>query len=120
LSAAVFLLGLGGLGGAALTAKPDPAPTPVTASSPRGPVEVRTVVRRRTVHVYRRPKRRHPPVAPPAVAAAPTVVPGPIAPAPVRASLQVTPTAPRLETSGGGAREGDDHEGRERVGGDEQ
>ena len=77
LSVGAALLGLGGLFGAALTAGSDSAPAPAAAVSPeRQPVEVRTVVKRRTVHVYRKPRHR--------ATAAATASPAPApAPAPV-------------------------------------
>ena len=62
----IVLLGLGAAGGAALAARPEPAPAPKAVSAPAAPVEIRTVIKRRTVHVYRKPKRRRaaPPIAP--------------------------------------------------------
>lgn len=106
LIAAAALFGLGGLFGAALSSGTDSAPAPTAQSPTRMPVEVRTVVKRRTIHVYRKPKRRQ--VQPAAVA------PAPVAPAPVRAVVPVTPAPAPLETrtsgSSGGGREHEDGE----------
>ena len=97
-------------------------------SPERRPVEVRTVVKRRTVHVYRKPKRRHR-----AVAAA-TALPLPLpsarpgrtgagrrtgAAASVRASQPlVTRTSGSGRSDEGGEDRGE-HEGREHEGGDD-
>jgi hypothetical protein len=120
LFAAAALFGAGGVFGAALSSGKDPAPAPTAQSPSRQPVEVRTVVKRRTIHVYRKPKRRH--VAPPVAAPAP-VAP---APAPVRAAVPVAPVPARapLETrtsgSSGGEREHEDDGGEhESEGGDD-
>ena len=107
----VALLALGAAGGAAVTARP--APKVVSAAPP--PVEVRTVVRRRTVHVYRKP--RHPRRRPAPVA---TTVPPPAptaAPAPVRVIQPAAPSRPLVTrtsgSGGGGEREHDgEDEGR--------
>ena len=58
--AAAALLAVGGTAGAALSAGRDRAPVPVAAAP--APVEVRTQVIHRTVHVVRhiKPKRRKP------------------------------------------------------------
>jgi len=98
------------------------------AAAPKPRVEVRTIVKRRTVHVYRRPKRRPAPAAPGAQAPATAPAPPPaasVAPAPVPVVHPVAPVAQRpleTRTSGGPAR-GDDrgeHEGgEEREGGDD-
>ena len=104
LTTAVALLGAGALGGAALNASPPP-PAPAAAPTARTPVEGRTIVKRRTVHVYRKPKRARPRTMPAAAAAAPpppaaTGVPA----APVPASHPVAPVAQRpLETRSSGA-----------------
>ena len=122
LSVGAALLGLGGLFGAALTAGSDSAPAPAAAVSPeRQPVEVRTVVRRRTVHVYRRPKHRRRAVATATAVPAPApVAPAPaLAPAPVRVSQ---PLVTRTSGSGRSHEDGEDrgeHEGREHEGGDD-
>lgn len=108
------LLGAGALGGAAVTARPAPAPAPAVAAAPKPRVEVRTIVKRRTVHVYRRPKRRPAPAAPSAHAPAAAPAPPPaasVAPPPVPVVHPVTPVAQRpleTRTSGGPAR--GDHE----------
>jgi hypothetical protein len=107
--AAAALLAVGGAAGAALSAGRDGAPTP-SAAVARAPVEVRTQVIHRTVHVVRhiRPKRVKR-AAPPAPVPPPAV-------APVRAQPVVAAVAPRsarpLRTrssatgpSGGGERE---------------
>ena len=120
----IVLLGLGAAGGAALTARPEPAPLPKAVSAPAAPVEIRTVIKRRTVHVYRKPKRRRaaPPIAPrtPSIAAAPaaTAIAAPaVTAAPVRVTQPVAPRRPlETKTSGSGTRHGDDegeheHEG---------
>lgn len=103
---AAALFAAGGLLGAAISPGRDPAQSQTATASPQPPVEVRTVVKRRTVHVYRKPKRRH--VAPP-----PTAAPAPVAPAPVRATAPVTPapaSAPLVTRTSGsaGAGHGDD------------
>jgi hypothetical protein len=117
LFAAAALFGAGGLFGAALSAGRDPARVPAAAASPQPPAEVRTVVKRRTVHVYRKPKRR--PVAP-----APTAAPVTLVPAPVRAAAPVAPapTSHPLQTRTSGAAAGghdDDHGEHESEGGDD-
>ena len=110
----IVLLGLGAAGGAALAARPEPAPVPKAVSAPAAPVEIRTVIKRRTVHVYRKPKRRRaaPPIAPRTIAAAPapTAIPAPtVRAAPVRVTQPVAPRRPlETKTSGGGTRHGDD------------
>lgn len=116
-SAAAGLLGLGGLGGAALAARPNPEPARVAAALPHPRSEVRTVVVHRTVHVYRKPKRRHLAPAPAVSASAPPPAPVPVAPAAVR----VLAPAPRAQTplvtrtsGAGGSHEGDDRGERER------
>ena len=130
LSVGAALLGLGGLFGAALTAGSDSAPAPAAAVSPeRQPVEVRTVVKRRTVHVYRKPKHRRRAVAAatpaPAPAAARAPVAAPVAPAPAVASAPVRASQPLVTRTSGSGRsheEGEDrgeHEGREHEGGDD-
>ena len=127
LSVGAALLGLGGLFGAALTAGSDSTPAPAAAVSPeRQPAEVRTVVKRRTVHVYRKPKhrrrrRRDRLAAPPLRLRLPApVAPAPaVAPAPVRASQ---PLVTRTSGSGRSDEDGEDrgeHEGREHEGGDD-
>ena len=125
LSVGVALLGVGGLVGAALTAGSDSAHAPAAAVSPeRQPVEVRTVVKRRTVHVYRRPKHRHRAVTA-APAAAPASVPATVAPAPAVAAASVRASEPlvtRTSGSGRGHEDGEDrgeHDGREHEGGDD-
>jgi hypothetical protein len=74
------------------------------AASPQPPAEGRTIIKRRTVHVYRKPKRTQ--LAPSPTTAAPVPV-TPAAPAPVRASVPVAPrpaSAPLVtRTSGSGA-----------------
>jgi hypothetical protein len=102
ISAAVGLLVAGGAGGLALFERPDPAGVAPTAARP-APVEVRTEVIHRTVHVVRhiRPKRR---IA---------------APPPQRVAVTAAPPAPRAtwplrtHSSATGASHGDDgeHEG---------
>jgi hypothetical protein len=98
----VALLGLGAAGGAALAARPDPPLVPKAVSAPTAPVEIRTVIKRRTVHVYRKPKHRRSasviaPPTPSVASAAPTAIP---APALTRVTHPVAPAAPRrpLET----------------------
>jgi hypothetical protein len=117
LSVGVALLGLGGLFGAALTAGSGSVPAPAAAVSPeRQPVEVRTVVKRRTVHVYRKPKHRHRAVVA-ATAPAPAPVPAPapaVAPAPVRASQPLV-----TRTSGSGRSHEDGEDRGEHEGGDD-
>lgn len=118
LLAAAALFGAGGLFGAALSAGRDPARAPVAAASPQPPVEVRTVVKRRTVHVYRKPKRRPVPVAP-----APTAAPVTVAPAPVRATAPVAPAPSRAplvtRTSAAAGGHGDDEGEHESERGDD-
>jgi hypothetical protein len=114
LFAALAVFGAGALAGAAVSSGGDPAPAPAAQSTSRAPVEVRTIVKRRTVHVYRKPKRR--PVAP-----APPAAP----PAPVRAVAPAAPAAPapaplETRTSGtGGRAHGDDEGEHESEGGDD-
>ena len=120
----VVLLGLGAAGGAALAARPDPPPVPKAVSAPTAPVEIRTVIKRRTVHVYRKPKRRRAapviaPQTPPVASAAPTTIPTPaVTAAPVRVTQPVAPAAPRrpleTRTSGSGGTRGDDEGEHER------
>ncbi len=121
LSVGATLLGLGGLFGAALTAGSDSASAPAAAVSPeRQPVEVRTVVKRRTIHVYRKPKHRHHAVA--TATAAPAPAPAPVAPAPAVAPAPVRASQPLVtRTSGSGSSDEDrgEHEGREHEGGDD-
>jgi hypothetical protein len=113
--AALGLLVTGGAAGAALAGRPDSVGAAATPSRP-APVEVRTEVIHRTVHVVRhiRPKHR-------SVAAAPAAVPAP-APAPPsqqRVAVAVPPSASaatrplRTHSSTTGASHGDDgeHEG---------
>lgn len=114
------LLGAGALGGAAVTARPTPVAAPAAAPALKPRVEVRTIVKHRTVHVYRRPKphpARPAPAAPaaqaPAAAPAVTVAPA----APVRVVRPVAPVTQRpLETRTSGApgrgerEDGDEHE----------
>jgi hypothetical protein len=106
-TAAVGLLVAGGAGGLALFERPDRADVAATAARP-APVEVRTEVIHRTVHVVRhiRPKRRL--AAPPSPAAVQ-------APAPVAARAPaLRATRPlRSHSSATGASHGDDgeHEG---------
>jgi outer membrane biosynthesis protein TonB len=119
LSVAAALLGIGGLAGAALSDSPKPAAAPIAAPVPESPVEVRTVVKRRTIHVYRKPKKRPAPVAAPVPAPAPAPAPAPVAapaPAPVRTS------APLQTHTSGASRGGDDEhevEHEEHEGGDD-
>jgi hypothetical protein len=114
-TAALGLLAMGGAAGAALAGRPDSVGVAATPSRP-APVEVRTEVIHRTVHVVRhiRPKRR-------TVAPAPAIVPAP-APAPPprqRVAVAVAPPAAaatrplRTHSSATGASHGDDgeHEG---------
>jgi hypothetical protein len=111
-AAAVGLLVAGGAGGLALFERPDRAGVVATAARP-APVEVRTEVIHRTVHVVRhiRPKHR---IAPPA----PAAVQAP-APPPQRVAVTVAPPAPRAtrplrtHSSATGSSHGDEgeHEG---------
>jgi len=124
LSVGVALLGLGGLFGAALTTGSDSAPAPAAAVSPeRQPVEVRTVVKRRTVHVYRKPKSRHRAAA--AATAAPAPAPVPVTPAPAVAPAPVRASQPLVTRTSGSGRSDEDgedrgeHEGGEHEGGDD-
>lgn len=129
LSLAAALLGVGGVFGAALTADSDPSTAAPTAVVKRPPVEIRTVVKRRTVHVYRKPKKHKPAVRPATPASAPPPAPAPapapaVAPASVRASEPVQPLETRTSGSSGGREreESDDrseHEGGEHEGGDD-
>jgi hypothetical protein len=105
LFAAAALFAAGGLFGVAMAPGRSPAPVSV-AASPQPPAEVRTIIKRRTVHVYRKPKRSH--LASQTAAAPVPVAPAaPAAPAPVRASSPVAPrpaSAPLVtRTSGSGA-----------------
>ena len=125
LAAAGGLLILGGLGGAAITASPQPGPAAPVASVAPSPPEVRTKIVRRTIHVYRRPKPIRP-VAKSAPAPAPSVTPAPVvtaAPAPVRASAPVAPVrraAPIVtRTSGAGGHGGEHEHEDENEGGDD-
>ena len=88
----------------------------MAAVSPeRQPVEVRTIVKRRTVHVYRKPKHRHR-----AVTAAPTPAPVAPAPAPAAAPAPVRAAQPLVtRTSGGGRSDEDGEDRREHEGGDD-
>jgi hypothetical protein len=101
-AASATLLAMGGLAGVALSAE---SPSSSSAKTPTtAPVEVRTQVVRRTVHVIRREK---PKKATPVAKAAAPVAPTPVtAPAPV----QRTATAP---TRGGDDHGGDDARGRD-------
>jgi hypothetical protein len=112
-TAALGLLVTGGAAGAALAGRPDRAGVAATPSRP-APVEVRTEVIHRTVHVVRhiRPKHRTAAPAAPAAVAAP-------APPPQRVAVTVAPPASaatrplRTHSSATGASHGDDgeHEG---------
>lgn len=117
LTAGAALLGLGGLAGSALAPQ---GPSEAARTAHAAPVEVRTVVVRRTIRVVRREHPRHRPP----VAAAPTPVAPPASspvvraavPTPAPARVRPAPPAgapPRLRTrasaTGHGER-GDDHE----------
>jgi hypothetical protein len=109
---AATLLVAGGAGGAALSARPDRAAAPSRAASP-APVEVRTQVIHRTVHVVRHVKPKSAAAAPPApvVAVAPARA-QPTAATPARPAAR--PLRTRSSTTGG---EREDR--RQRDGGDE-
>lgn len=105
--AAAALLVAGGAAGAALTAQADRSSAPARAAGP-APVEVRTEVVHRTVHVVRhvRPKPKHVAAAPPAPAA-PAVTPvtaRPVAASPARPASR--PLRTRSSATGG---EREDH-----------
>jgi len=124
LSVGAALLGLGGLFGAALTAGSDSTPVPAAAVSPeRQPAEVRTVVKRRTVHVYRKPRHRATAAATASPAPAPT--PAPVAQAPAVASAPVRASQPLVTRTSGSGRSDEDgedrgeYEGREHEDGDD-
>jgi hypothetical protein len=117
-AAGVALLGVGGLAGAAMTAGSNLPPRTATVAAAPSPVEVRTVVVRRTVHVYRKPKAPRHRVIP-----APTAAPVPVAPAPAPARVsapiapvrRAAPLQTRTSGSGGGEHErGDDEHESER------
>jgi hypothetical protein len=113
-TAAVGLLVAGGAAGVTLFERPEPAGVAQAAAARPAPVEVRTEVIHRTVHVVRhiRPKHRI------AASPAPVAVQAP-APPPQRTAVTAAPPAPRatrpLQThsSATGASHGDDdeHEG---------
>jgi hypothetical protein len=109
-TAAVGLVVAGGAAGVALSERPDGAGVAATAARP-APVEVRTEVIHRTVHVVRHVRPKHRVAAPPAPA--PVQAPAP----PARAAVQAPaprPTRPlRTHSSTTGASHGDDgeHEG---------
>jgi hypothetical protein len=109
-TAAVGLVVAGGAAGVALFERPDSAGVAATAARP-APVEVRTEVIHRTVHVVRHIRPKHRVAAPPAPA--PVQAPPP----PARAAVQAPaprPTRPlRTHSSATGASHGDDgeHEG---------
>jgi hypothetical protein len=104
-TAAVGLLVAGGAAGVALFERPDPAAP--TAARP-APVEVRTEVIHRTVHVVRHIRPKHRVAAPPA----PAAVQG-AAPVVARAPAPRTTRPLRTQSSATGASHGDDgeHEG---------
>jgi hypothetical protein len=118
IAAGATLLALGGLAGVALSAESSPA-TGAAAKTAAAPVEVRTQVIRRTVHVIRRekPKRAKHAIRPtssaaPIPAAAPASVPRVVA---LPAQPQQRPAPVRTRTSGasgsgsGEHEQGDDH-----------
>lgn len=114
-TAAVGLLVTGGVAGAALVGRPEPAGVAATVARP-APVEIRTEVIHRTVRVVRhiRPKHRVA-AAPPAPAAVPAPAPSPPQRVAVTAAPPSSPaTRPlRTQSSATGASHGDDgeHEG---------
>jgi hypothetical protein len=119
LSAATGLVAVGGLAGAALAT--GPAPPARLPATPAMPVETRSVVVHRTVHVYRRPKHHRIVVRPttvrpapsaPAVAAAPAA-PAAVRPLVTRTSHHATTAKPLVTRTSGasGGRHGDDGEG---------
>jgi hypothetical protein len=106
--AAAGLLAVGGASGAALTTRPDVA---APAERRAGPVEVRTVVVHRTIHVVRHIRRKRPaPAARPAVPAVAAAPAQPVAAAPASrpAPRVVRPLRTRSSSTGGGS--GDEHE----------
>ena len=114
----VALLALGAAGGAAFAARPDQTAVPAAVSAPAPPVEVRTIVKRRTVHVYRKPHHPRPAVVSAPRTAAPPIAPAPVVPAPaVRVVRPVAPAAPahplvtRTSGSAGGGGGEREHEG---------
>ena len=118
--AAAALLAIGGTAGAALSAGRGRAPVSRAAVAP-SPVEVRTQVIHRTVHVVRRhikPKRvkRAAPPAPPAPP--PTLAPAPVRP--VVAAATPRPARPlRTRSSATGSAGGGEHEHEHEGGGDD-
>jgi hypothetical protein len=112
--AAAALLAIGGTAGAALSAGRGRAPVSRAAVAP-APVEVRTQVIHRTVHVVRRhikPKRAAPPAPPPTLAPAPV--------RPVVAAATPRPARPlRTRSSATGSAGGGEHEHEHEGGGDD-
>ncbi len=110
-TAAVGLLVAGGAAGVALFERPERAGVAPAAAARPAPVEVRTEVIHRTVHVVRHIRRKHR-IAPPA---APVAVQAPAAP-PQRTAVTAAPPAPRAtrplrtHSSATGASHGDDDE----------
>ena len=109
----VALLALGAAGGVALAARPEQPAADVAVSGPAPPVEVRTVVKRRTVHVYRKPHRPRP--RPAAVSTPRSAPPAPVVQPPaVRVIHPVAPAAPAhplVTRTSGSAGGGGEHEG---------
>ena len=114
--AAAALLAIGGTAGAALSAGRGRAPVSRAAVAP-APVEVRTQVIHRTVHVVRHIKpKRVKRAAPPAPA--PTVAPAPVRP--VVAAATPRPVRPlRTRSSATGSTGGGEHEHEHEGGGDD-
>jgi hypothetical protein len=113
--AAAALLAIGGTAGAAMSARPDHAPAAVAAA----PVEVRTQVVHRTVHIVRHIKPKRPKrVVPPAPAPAPAVMPARAQP--VVASVAPRSARPlRTRSSATGAPGGGEREHEHEGGGDD-
>jgi hypothetical protein len=117
--AAAALLVVGGAAGAALTAQPDRAAV-AAGPAPPAPVEVRTQVIHRTVHVVRHIKpKKHPAAAPPAPA------PAVVTARPQPAVASVARPAPRVvrplrtHSSGTGGGRGEREDGGEHEGGED-
>lgn len=107
---AAALLAVGGAAGAALSAGPGHPPVATVAAAP-APVEVRTQVIHRTVHVVRhlKPKRARRPAPPPAAVVAPARA-QPVTAAVAPRSARPLSTRSSATGSGGGERE-HEHEG---------
>jgi hypothetical protein len=112
--AAAGLLVAGGAAGAGLVARPEGAGAPVHPVRP-APVEVRTQIVHRTVHVVRhirrKPRVTAPPPAPAAVAAPPQRAAVTVAPAAPPAPRVSRPLRTHSSSTGGGGEDRGEREG---------